>query len=318
MDLFSRTVFVSGPPRSGTTFAARALNTHPAIFNYIDDHVHECWDLYYYRTRVGLIQDIRMGRTVKEEARTRLASHIFQGGRLHGVAPSAKTENSPPTPPPRRPGQPINEADQKLLRHSVAMEDLPDDWRLCLKSPEISFVLPEIAALFPKAVFVLVYRPVVEIAESMHRKGLTVKKVAVYQRRWHEEKRSDGTLQPPPGIPEAWQPLWNHVSDFKRCAIYAASYMKSLGEGLAKIDASRFFIYNHADFRRQPEKIIHMIAEFLKLPAAGFDGIGGLLDADAPEIPAGLEAEMSELEKELRIKDLETAIAGYGSHLTRT
>jgi hypothetical protein len=311
MDIFNRTVFVSGPPRSGTTIAARVLNTHPSIFNYIDDHVHECWALYYYRTRVGLVQDIRTGQMAKEEAWERLQAHLIQDHRLQGVAPSSKTKHMPDAPPPLRPGQPASEADKKLRRHSVGFDTLPANWRLCLKSPEISFVLPQMAELFPEAVFVLAYRPVVEIAESMVRKGRTVKKVAVYQRRWREEKNSAGSLAPPPGIPEKWQWLWNDVSDFKRCAIYAASYLESLVDGLNKLDPSRFFVYNHSNFRTQPEQILQAIAAFLKLPAAGFNGISGMLDAGAPHIPVELTAELSELEDTLKVKQLETSIKSH-------
>lgn len=308
MDVFNRAVFVSGPPRSGTTIAARVLNTHPSIFNYIDDHVHECWALYYYRSRQGLVQEIRKGQVDKEEARKRLNARHIQDRRLLGIAPSPKTANMPEAPPPLRPGQPVNEADKKLQRHNVPLDNLPADWRLCLKSPELSFVLPEIAELFPEAIFVLVYRPVAEIAESMVRKGRTVKKMAVYQRRWQEEKNSDGSLRPPPGVPGKWQRLWNGVSDVKRCAIYAASYLESLINGLNTLDPSRYFVYNHTDFRAQPELILQALAAFLKLPASGFNGISGMLDAGAPHIPAELTAELSELEDTLGIKHLETSI----------
>jgi hypothetical protein len=34
-------IFVDGPPRSGTTFAVKSLNLHPACVAAIDDHVFE-------------------------------------------------------------------------------------------------------------------------------------------------------------------------------------------------------------------------------------------------------------------------------------
>lgn len=311
MDRIDRILFVTGPPRSGTTIAARALNTHPVIFNHIDDHVHECWDLYYYRTRRGLVQDIRDGRIEADTARKRLMEHIIHDRHLVGVAPSSKTESFPDAPPPQRPGQEMIEADRKLRRQNIPLHDCPDDWRLCLKSPEISFVLPEMAALFPKASFVLVTRPVLEIAESMYRKGRTVKKVAVYQRRWHQEKHPDGTLQAPPGVPANWEVLWNGASDFKRCAIYAASYMKSLLDGLKTLNPGRYFVYNHTEFRSQPQTILREIAEFLQLPTTGFNTINALIDAQAPHIPEALSEEMSELEETLGIKQLEASLDEY-------
>ena len=61
-DILNRLIFIGGSPRSGTTFAAQSLNHHPNIMTAIDDHVFECWRLFYYRTRVGLIQQIRDSR----------------------------------------------------------------------------------------------------------------------------------------------------------------------------------------------------------------------------------------------------------------
>jgi len=44
--ILGKMILISGPPRSGTTFAIQSLNYHPDFIAAIDDHVYECWGLY--------------------------------------------------------------------------------------------------------------------------------------------------------------------------------------------------------------------------------------------------------------------------------
>jgi len=301
--VLERMIFVGGPPRSGTTFAARALNSHPRIVTAIDDHVHECWALYHYPTRTGLVQDLRNGRLSRNEVTARLKAHLFAGNLFAGVAPSAKTMGMPPSDGPR-PLAAVTPGKVLADRRGFPLERFAADWYCCLKSPEISFVLPQMAEVLDSARFILVFRPIIEIAESMFRKGLTVRALPVFQRRWEEEKTADGRLIPPPGVPPEWFDLWQKVTGFQRCVIYAASYVKAMGEGMAALPANRCFVYDHARLRRHGDEVFGALASFLGVEASGFAAAGGEFKRDVPAIPAGLRAEYEELEKALDLDGL--------------
>jgi len=87
--ILEQIIFVGGPPRSGTTFVAKSINLHPGFVCAIDDHVYECWGLYYNRDRTGLVQDLRSRQINAEEAREILIKHLFADGQLIGAASSA-------------------------------------------------------------------------------------------------------------------------------------------------------------------------------------------------------------------------------------
>jgi hypothetical protein len=133
IEILDRTIFVGGPPRSGTTFAAKSLNLHPGIVTAIDDHVYECWGLYYYRDRVGLVQKLRTGTLSTEEVKNTLKNHLFENDRLIGAAPSTKTMNYPQVSKIESlfPGSVRSELDKDLGSHSIPLEDFPNEWRLC-------------------------------------------------------------------------------------------------------------------------------------------------------------------------------------------
>ena len=291
-DILKRLILIGGPPRSGTTFAARSLNFHPQIMTAIDDLVYESWCLYYYRTRTGLVQMLRNGACGAVEIQQVLKEHLVRDGSVAGVAPSEKTSGYPRSPLPLRPDAAATRADLKLIRHDVPLSAFRDDWQLCLKSPEISYILPQLAAALPGSHFVIVYRPLVEIAESMYRKGHTVKSFPVFHRRWAGEMGADGRLVPPPGVPQEWAGMWHAVSDFQRCIINAASYFRGLVNGLSAIERERFLVYNHARMRSNPVAVFQQLAVFLRVEPTGFQGAMAALRDDTPAIPRGLPRNM--------------------------
>ena len=301
-DILNNLILVGGPPRSGTTFAARSLNLHPVIMTAIDDQVYESWGLYYYRTRTGLVQKLRNGGCGAVEIHQALKEHLFRNGCLVGIAPSEKTAGCPRSPLPLRPDTgATTRADLKLIRHSLPLSAFRDDWQLCLKSPEISYILPQLAAALPGARFVIVYRPLIEIAESMLRKGHTVKGFPVFHRRWRDETDDDGRPIPPPGVPQEWAGLWPAASDFQRCVINAASYMRALAAGLAALEDKRCFVYNHACMREKAAVLFQRLAEFLQVDAAGFQGALKALRHEPPGIAPELAAEYEAMEQKLEL-----------------
>ncbi len=304
--LLDRMVLVGGPPRSGTTFVAKSLNLHPGFVCAIDDHVYECWGLYYNRDRVGLVRELRTRQISAEEARAILKKHLFRDNRLVGAASSEKINGFPQVSssasPPFQAVRSI--LDKDLKRHAIPLAQFSAKWRLCLKSPEISFVLPQLARHFPGAKFVLVYRPIIEIAESMYRIGNRVKRFPVFHKRWIEEKSESGELIPPPGVPAEWNKMWQNVSDFQRCVIYAAGYMRGLRQGIREFAPGRYFIYNHADLRNAPRQIFQALARFLAVEASGFQTAETQLKTETPLILARLEQEYSEIEIEPDLKQL--------------
>ncbi len=301
--ILDRLLLVGGPPRSGTTFIARALNAHPRIVTAVDDHVHECWALYHYPTRRGLVHDLRHGCLERTEAVVRLRDHLFAGGHFAGVAPSAQTEGSPLAGPPEPPAL-AAPGSRTAVRHALALERFAADWYLCLKSPEISFVLPRLTELLPQARFVLVFRPVSEIAESMFRKGLTVRKIPVFQRRWEGERLDDGRLIPPPGVPEKWQTLWGEVTAFQRCVIYAASYLQAVIGGCAALSSERYFIYDHARLRARSEPILRGLASFLGVDDSGFRAAAAGIRSEVPALTGELSEEYERMRNKLELEAL--------------
>lgn len=294
--LADRLILVGGPPRSGTTFAVRCLNAHPQVMAAIDDHVYECWALYYHPSRIGLVADLRHRPVTRAECLDRLENHLLAGDYLAGVALSDKTAGLSPSPPRTRPDHGAIPPDKKTIRFQFPLARFREDSYLCLKSPEISFVLPELAALLPDARFILVYRPLLEIAESMFRKGTNVRKVAVYHRRWRNETDGAGLPVFPPGVPAEWQTAWSGVTDFQRCLLYAASYMRAMIRDIGQVPANRLLLYNHADMRSNPEQVFARWAKFLDIPAPGFHQAGGTgLKTDIPVISDHMEQEYRDI-----------------------
>ncbi|MBN1224490.1 MAG: sulfotransferase [Candidatus Aminicenantes bacterium] len=316
--LFDRMILIGGPPRSGTKLAAWILNCHPQIAAAIDDHVYECWALYYYPTRIGMVDRLRKRPLSRRTAARILENHLVCGQHLIGVAPSEKTSGYPESRPPVRPDFEVTSQDVKLIRHTLPLDPFFLDRHLCLKSPEISFVLPQLAAIFPGARFVLVYRPVSEIAESMYRKGNNVKNIPVYHARWKKEHGEDGGLAAPPGVPLEWTGLWKSVSDFQRCVIYGASYIRALEQGLRRVKPERYFVYNHTDLRRDPQSVLTQMARFLNADAEGFQAALKRIRPQTPPLPKQLQGELDSIGVDLeleglfsRIKMLDSLILDY-------
>lgn len=305
-DIIDRTIFVGGPPRSGTTFATKSLNQHPSIVAAIDDHVFENWGLYYYRDRVGLVQDLRTNQTNTEQVKKNLEHYLFTEHHLIGAAPSEKTRHNSQLAKINTHYAPTirSTSDEHLGRFEIPLEHFAEDWQLCLKSPEISFVLPQLAQCFPESRFVLVYRPIYEIAESMFRLGHTVKTFPVFHQRWRLERDSIGLFIPPPGVPAEWYVLWQDASAFKRCVLYAASYIRAIVDGVQQLDNNRYFIYNHAALRDQPEAVFSRLAQFLGVDSRGFLSAGQQLNSEEPTLHAQLMEEYTAIETELNLKPL--------------
>jgi|GEM_PF-2369496 len=304
--VLNKLILTGGPPRSGTTILAKTLNAHPRIVTMIDDLVYECWALYYYRNRTGLIDDIRQGRTDPEQAGLTLWRHLVRRKRLYGVAPSEKTAGLALAKPPERPdGELPNHQDLILERYVMPLAELDRLQYICLKSPELSFHLPEMAQLFPAARLVISYRPVIEIAESMFRKGLTVTDVRVFWARWQEETDDRGVLRAPPGVLPRWQALWPDVSDFDRCAIYAASYLWAIATGLAQLPRERYLLYDHSLFRRRPQQVLPLLADFLDINEEGFASTYTRISKARPDVPRDMLGRLDALREVLALDDLD-------------
>ncbi len=311
-NITDRLILIGGPPRSGTTFIAESLNTHPKIMTVIDDHRYECWTLYYYKTRVGLVQKIRSGKASKNQIPAALEKRILKKDLITGVAPSEKINSFPNSLPPKRPDEPPNYTDKLLLRRDVPIDFFKKDMFLCMKSPEISFVLPQLAQALPQTKFILVYRPIIEIAESMYRKAQLVK-LPIYHKRWSKEKDQNGELIPPPGIHTCWRDAWKTAPDFHRCMIYAASYMRALETGLSHIPNERLLFYDHSMLRKHPRWVFAAIANFLGVEPHGFESaIRGLKEGE-PQISYNLKIEYEKMEEELDLKSLYASIEALDS-----
>lgn len=311
-DISDRMVLVGGPPRSGTTFAARSLNLHPDIMTFIDDHRYECWTLYYYKTRTGLVRQMRENKVLAEDIRKIIFKRMIKENHFWGIASSEKTAPFPLAPIPIRSDSPPTKQDLKLIRRNVPLRFFHNGMYLCLKSPEISFVLPQLAQALAKARFVIVYRPLIEIAESMFRKGNEVK-MPIFHNRWNLERDINGELIPPPGVPGYWHELWKRGSDFYRCILYAASYTGALIEGINKISPKRVFVYNHLDLRKEPLQVFANLADFLGVDSSGFNYAVSELQKTDPEIEPGLKSEYERIESRLNLKTLAAGMESLNS-----
>jgi hypothetical protein len=205
--------------------------------------------------------------------------------------------NTPPAPPP---------APRPLVRHRVPLSVFEQGARLCLKSPEITFVLPEMAALFPSARFVLVYRSVSEIAESMLRKA---EEWRAYAWRWARDRDAQGNAILPPGVPDAWYDVWQGATDFQRCAIYATSYLRAMVEDAPKLTPGRVLVYDHSELRRDPHRVLDLIARCLQVDPAGFAPAASMIRDHVPALRPDLRAEYDALAREFDIAHWETAAA---------
>ncbi len=283
-----RLIFAGGPPRSGTTLLAKLLNAHGEIVTVIDNSVYENWALYNYRLRTGLVQQIRDGIVRSDEpqrAAHLIVSHIVQGSYLRGAAPGpgmekykavplapqaiAQSGDSAVTRLKRLIKRKFSRAPQMPARYLLPSNAFGNLRYFCLKSPEIVFVLSALADLFPGAKFVLVYRSVEAIAESMYRKG-NEWRLPSYHRRWALERSPNGTPLPPPGVPREWHPLWEKAGAFQRCVIYASSYLRAMAEAVPALPAQSVFLYHHARLCQSPASVLDALFAFLGLSPARF------------------------------------------------
>lgn len=308
-----RLVLVGGPPRAGTTFLARTLNAHPALAVAIDNAVYESWALYRYRFRSGLIAELQQRELTAREARMTLADSLVRDGEVWGVAPSDSVEDCPLVPAPRRPAEPVVGGGRGLVgalrrmfrrivphrgdivRHRVPLHRFQDGrLRLCLKSPEVTLALPGLGRAFPDAQFLVVYRSALEIAESMFRKG--VEWPLAFQKRWANERDETGRRVPPPNVWPDWRPLWGDVTDFQRCLLVAASYLRVLARDAGELATSgRLFLYDHDELRTDAAAVLERLAGFLGVDAAGFQWGRERVRGDHPDVPSGMRAEYDAL-----------------------
>lgn len=297
-------ILVGGPPRSGTSLVARLLGQHPHVFTAIDNHVQESDALYSYRTRSGLVQRLRQGAATDLAAeRSRFFGQLIHDDALH-VCPSAKTSACPPVPPAAATGDRLLALqDQQLERSALALSLIQPNWRLCLKSPEISFVLPELATLFPHARFILVVRPLAEIAESMFRLGTNVKRFPVYHARWKLES------EPPPGIPADWTGRWRTAGDAQRCVLHAAAYLRALADGAERLGRGRCLVYDHTELRRRPQAILATIAHFLHIESTELTAVAAAVRTTPPLIDNELRTLCAGLERELELETIFSRLA---------
>ena len=314
---WERMILVGGPPRSGTSFIIRSLNLHPSVVALIDDHVFECWGLYRYRDRSGLVTELRQGKLGPDQVRQKLSAHLCRDRELLGAADSAETTSFPIIAEPKYAGHhPRSAPGANLVRHRLPLAALSRDCYLCLKSPEISFVLPQLAECLPPSRFVLVYRSALETAESMYRKGRMVKRIQVYHARWRRECDPYGRLVPPPGVPRKWHELWGEVSDFQRCVVYTAAYLEALAAGAAQIERGRVFLYRHDWLRSHPANIFQALARFLNVPQDGFNAAHEQLKSERISIERALCDEYEQVAQALELnaimKDLQTLEESIG------
>ena len=286
-DLDARMVFVGGPPRGGTTLAIRLLERHPDILGIIHDHVHEFWPLYYYGDRSGVVADLRHG-VASEAVRKTLYSGLIREGWLTGIADAPHTVFMPISPPPERPDGNSLPVDTERKLHALRVDQIPDRARLCIKSPEISHVLPQLSSAFSGARFVIVFRPLQEIAESMFRRGNRVKRVEIFHRRWRRDEAIHPENAIPPGVPLEWESLWRDSDDFSRCVIYGASFLDALIKGVGALAPEICFVYDHAKMRRGPDRIMAALAHFLDIDPIGLVGVDEWVRRDSPPISSDL------------------------------
>jgi hypothetical protein len=138
----------------------------------------------------------------------------------------------------------------------------------------------------------------------MYRIGNIVKRFPVYHKRWIEEKTGKGELVPPPGIPIEWHRLWGRTSDFQRCVIYAAGYLRGLLEGIQRLSPASYLVYDHAHLRISPHQTFQRLARFLEVGVSGFQTAVREVRADCPSIPPLLADEYEAIEGELGLRSL--------------
>ncbi len=296
-NLLNRLIFAGGPPRSGTTLLAKILNRHANVVTSIDNGNWETRALYYYREESGLVRQLRENNPSPENVRQYLADQFIEGDDVVGIAFSPKVSACPQMPPldrsPESASLPSKDKDNPIKnpikrfrkgvkrffkkqnlaprpathsvldRRRVSLSRFQRDLSLCLKSPEISFVLPQLTRILPNSRFILVYRPVVQIAESMYRKGFEWR--FSYHKRWRAELDTHGNSIPPPGVFKDWHHLWETASDFQRCVIYAASYIRAMAKDIDFISPRKRFIYDHRKLQKNPRGVLSSLAEFLNI-----------------------------------------------------
>ncbi len=327
--ILDKLILAGGPPRSGTTLLARLLNSHPEIVTVIDNSVYENWSLYYYQSRIGLVQQLRSGEMSPDEIKQYLLKHIIKDNHVWGAAPSPKISHYPTVAPPVRPYSNTAKhslADRiklvpgkiarglssiqnpfikqkSLTRHRIPLEFFAKDIHLCLKSPEIVFALSRLSAALPGAKFLLVHRPVIEIAESMYRKGFEWQ-LASYHKRWNLEKNKNCELLAPPGVPDEWHPLWKTVTDFQRCVIYAASYFRAMVLEIPHAPPKNIFVYNHKRLCADPSATLVYIAKFLDVDSDGFQHAIKTVRYTPPVIANELKDEYYKIAPQLGLDNL--------------
>jgi hypothetical protein len=308
---------------------------------------HESWALYFYLWEVGLVQELRERALTSPAAQRYVLDRLVRDNALWGVAPSPKVTHYPkvgpsvrPDPPPDLPwykhppteSQPMPHPVRHMMRrvraflqpaappkktpaepkppsrYCVPLDHMHDErWRLCLKSPEISFVLPMLADVFPAAQFVLVHRPVAEIAESMYRKAFEWGWRS-YHKRWQHAVDANGRAIPPQGVPDLWQPLWQTATAFQRCVIYATSYTRAIALDVPQLGPERAFVYDHARLRTDPDDVLRPLAAFLAVNPDGFTVAQAMIRDQVPRLSGDLQAEYDAIQDAIDIARWETAI----------
>lgn len=290
--VFDHLVLAGGPPRSGTTLLARMLSVHPQLALRGDNPTFESWSLYRYADYSGLVDELRNARVNTRTAARWLFQDIVQDGRIGNIAPSPfLSSNTLAVGASPLHGMP---------RFQLPLAAFGPDFRLCLKSPEISFILPELGSAFPQARFVLVYRPVIETAESMYRKGHQW--ANAYHRRWNTERDAAGSRIPPVDTPDDLAVHWNEATDFQRCAIRATAFLRAMVEGARLLPEDRVHVYYHPDLRREPTRALTALAGFLGVSAAGFSIAERLVKPDEPNLPENLLREFEDIATILRLE----------------
>lgn len=338
--LLDRLILAGGPPRSGTTLIAKLLNSNPNIVTAIDNNVYESWGLYHYQSRTGLIQLLRTGEMSSQQVKEYLLRYIVKNNEVWGIANSDKVASYPKVSFPKRPSaissdgvrieakrnflERVGNVPKRLsnriisrkkrpMRHRLPVDVFRDRFYLCLKSPEIVFVLVRLAKTLPQAKFVLVYRPVIEIAESMYRKGFEWK-LPSYHKRWSQELNEKGEMVAPPGVPQEWHELWKTVSDFQRCVIYATSYLRAMVKEIPEIPSRRVFVYDHTNLRKNPSEVLLLLSEFLGFSYDGFANSIGRIRDDEPIIINDLLAEYNEIDSMIGTHIYMEQIANLENH----
>lgn len=310
--ILKRMILIGGPPRSGTTIAAKILNSHPRIITAIDDHVWECWGLYHYRNRTGLVDRIRKAPDTlsKEIAHHILGDALIEGNCLKGVGPSPKTQGCSVVPF-NSTGSPaaISPLNLALERHRFPLDRFSSNWFLCLKSPEISHVLPQLTEYFPTIKFILTFRPIIEVADSMYKTGQMVKVYPIFHQRWSQERGEDGKTLLPPGVPLEWGNCWHTASDFQRCVIFAASYVRAILEGTRKLTPACFHAYNHSDLLNSPSTVFRHLADFLGVEAEGFQGAMPLIRTSQSRVQPEFREEYLAIDERLGLTPLAVDVA---------